>query len=175
MQSTNNWSLDMVYVLAPNNVVEKYPYTLTDMIYDNPQTSFPETVTDEDAAVFNVFPVVETLKPIYDPITQNLVWVNPVLEQSVWIQQWAVEQATPEEVAERQDQAKQNNKAQAEQLLQQTDWTATVDISNPQYSNPYLMNQDAFLAYRSQVRQIAINPPVVVDVWPVKPNEVWSS
>lgn len=68
------------------------------------------------------------------------------------------------------------NKQEASQLLTATDWTATVDISNPQYSNPYLMNQDAFLSYRSQVRQIAVNPPTTpVTDWPVKPTEVWSS
>lgn len=73
---------------------------------------------------------------------------------------------TPEEV-------KEQNKQQAEQLLQQTDWTATVDISNPQYSNPYLGNQDEFLAYRSQVRAIAVNPPDTPAVFPTMPKEVW--
>lgn len=69
----------------------------------------------------------------------------------------------------------EQNKAQAKQLLQATDWTATVDISNPQYSNPYLMNQDEFLAYRSQVRAIAVNPPTTLVVFPNKPDEVWSN
>ena len=65
------------------------------------------------------------------------------------------------------------NKAQAETLLQATDWTATVDINNPQYSNPYLGNQSAFLAYRSDVRKIAINPPTIPATWPTIPQEVW--
>ena len=78
-------------------------------------------------------------------------------------------QPTPEEI-------QAQNKQQAESLLQQTDWTATVDINDPQYSNPYLANQDAFLSYRSAVRQIAVNPPTtVVTEWPVRPNEVWVS
>lgn len=67
------------------------------------------------------------------------------------------------------------NKAQASSLLTATDWTATVDISNPVYSNPYLMNQDAFLNYRSQVRQIAVNPPTTPAVFPALPAEQWSS
>lgn len=76
---------------------------------------------------------------------------------------------TPEEI-------QSQNKQQASFLLTATDWTATVDISNPQYSNPYLMNQDAFLSYRSQVRQIAVNPPTTpVTNWPTKPTEQWSS
>lgn len=76
---------------------------------------------------------------------------------------------TPEEI-------QAQNKAQAGSLLQATDWTATVDIANPQYSNPYLMNQDDFLAYRSSVRAIAVNPPTTpVTVWPTLPTEQWSS
>lgn len=68
------------------------------------------------------------------------------------------------------------NKAKASQLLSETDWTCTVDITNPQYSNPYLTNQSDFLVYRSQVRQIAVNPPTtLVTNWPTKPTEVWSS
>lgn len=74
---------------------------------------------------------------------------------------------TPEEI-------QAQNKAQAESLLQATDWTATVDIANPQYSNPYLANQDAFLSYRSEVRQIAVNPPTTpVESWPTLPSEEW--
>jgi hypothetical protein len=67
------------------------------------------------------------------------------------------------------------NKQQATVLLQETDWTCTVDITNPQYSNPYLMNQDAFLAYRSTVRAIAVNPPTTQAVFPPIPQEIWSS
>lgn len=65
------------------------------------------------------------------------------------------------------------NKQQAEALLSATDWTATVDINNPQYSNPYLGNQDAFLAYRSTVRQTAVNPPTTPVTFPPLPEEVW--
>lgn len=66
------------------------------------------------------------------------------------------------------------NKAQAESLLQQTDWTATIDIADPAYSNPYLTNQAEFLSYRSEIRAIAINPPTTPVEWPVKPQESWS-
>lgn len=76
---------------------------------------------------------------------------------------------SPEEIKER-------NKTSAMLLLQQTDWTATIDISNPEYSNPYLTNQSDFLNYRSQLRAIAINPPeTLIEVWPTKPDEIWSN
>lgn len=73
-------------------------------------------------------------------------------------------------------QIKELNKAEAESLLQATDWTATVDIADPTYSNPYLANQAEFLAYRSEVRAIAVNPPkTVIDPWPTLPAEVWKA
>lgn len=67
------------------------------------------------------------------------------------------------------------NKNQAVTLLQETDWAATVDITNPEYSNPYLTNQNEFLAYRSAVRQIAVNPPTTEAVFPIQPKAIWSN
>lgn len=69
----------------------------------------------------------------------------------------------------------EENKQQAVALLQETDWTSIPDVANPQYSNPYLMNQDAFLAYRSTVRNIAVNPPTTPAVFPEQPQEIWSN
>lgn len=77
-------------------------------------------------------------------------------------------------VWEKQQIANQN-KQQASSLLQATDWTCTIDINNPQYSNPYLTNQDEFLAYRSLVRQIAVNPPSEPAIFPTVPTEIWSN
>jgi hypothetical protein len=42
-------------------------------------------------------------------------------------------------------------------------------------SDPYLANAAEFVAYRSQLRKIAVNPPVIVNEWPVKPDEVWTA
>mgnify|MGYP003339290988 FL=1 len=65
-------------------------------------------------------------------------------------------------------------KNQASKLLYQTDWTSIPDVADPAVSNPYLMNQSAFLAYRSQVRQLAVTP-VANPVWPTMPTAQWSS
>lgn len=67
------------------------------------------------------------------------------------------------------------NKAEATALLQQTDWTCTVDIADIQYSNPYLTNQADFLTYRSLVRSIAVNPPTTPATFPTQPQAIWSN
>jgi hypothetical protein len=69
--------------------------------------------------------------------------------------------------------AKDSCKAKAVQLLQATDWTTIPDVADPAVSTPYLMNQAAFAAYRSQVRALAVNP-VANPVFPAQPNEEWS-
>ena len=63
---------------------------------------------------------------------------------------------------------------QATILLNQTDWTSIPDVANPAVSNPYLMNQSEFLAYRSTVRNLAVNP-VANPVFPPLPTQKWSS
>lgn len=74
-----------------------------------------------------------------------------------------------------EDEAKKLDcKAQATQILQATDWTSIGDVGNPQMSNPYLVNQAAFIAYRSTIRNYAVNP-VADPVWPTQPTEQWSN
>ena len=69
----------------------------------------------------------------------------------------------------------EQNKQRAVYLLETTDWTATPTIIDPAVSNPYLTNQAEFLAYRSALREIAVNPQEGFITWPTKPQEVWSN
>lgn len=152
-----------------NTETMQYPLTVDQIKAMTPDTSFP----DNYAPSAPYEPVSQSPQPTYNTMTQFCREVTPVLTNGIWMQAWEVVDLDPEQIAYNEEQAKQANKQQAEQLLQQTDWTATVDIADPQYSNPYLGNQTEFLAYRSAVRQIAVNPPVTVETWPVKPEEVW--
>jgi len=65
-------------------------------------------------------------------------------------------------------------KAQATSILSSTDWTSIADVGNPKMANPYLVNQDEFIAYRSTIRNYAVNP-VTDPVWPTEPTEKWSN
>ena len=64
------------------------------------------------------------------------------------------------------------NKATASKLLSNTDWTTIPDVANP-INDPYLGNQDEFVAYRNEIRKIAVNPPAGDIVWATPPTEVW--
>ena len=66
---------------------------------------------------------------------------------------------------------KEECKAKASALLYETDWTTIPDVADPANS-PYLTNQAEFISWRSQIRQLAVNP-VVNPVFPPTPQAVW--
>jgi len=83
-------------------------------------------------------------------------------------------EVTYDSVAVQAEADKIDCSAQAKAILTATDWTSIPDVANPAVSNPYLTNQAEFLAYRSTVRNYAVNP-VVDPVFPTAPTEQWSS
>jgi len=72
-------------------------------------------------------------------------------------------------------QIQAQNSAQAQRLLSATDWTSIPSVADPAQSNPYLTNQAAFIAWRSQVRNLGVNPPTTPAVFPPQPTPTWSN
>lgn len=90
------------YVLTNGaNIIVTYPWSIDQMMAANPTVSFTVPVSDEIAAQFNTFPVVDTPQPTYNPMTQDLNLVNPTLQDGVWHEQWSVTDVSPEEYAVR--------------------------------------------------------------------------
>lgn len=165
----------MTFALIQNNQVVAYPYSLTTFNQNNPEVSLPQEPTETQLNEQGIYTVCPTNPPSYNPIVQNLNEVTPTLQDGVWTQTWAVTPATPQEIADRESAARQENVAYGSQLLQATDWTAIASIADPLESNPYLANRQSFLEYRNQVRIIVLNPPVAPPVWPTIPEEIWTS
>jgi hypothetical protein len=159
-----------------NTETKKVYNDLMSIRVDYPLISFPEVITDADLAPFDIVPVRLTPKPDYNRITQNIIEKPPVYQNDDkyvgWVQVWKVTAASQSEIAEREGQAKYQNKLQAEKDLQETDWTQSPDVDNPE-NPPYLSNKAEFTSYRAELRVIAINPPVTVETWPARPNEQW--
>jgi hypothetical protein len=162
-----------MYALIENGAVAQYPYTLADLRKDNPNTSFAAGASNESLEGFGMYVVYNTTPPEYTSL-QYLEEGTPVFNDNQWQQVWIVVDKTPEQIAQEEEAAKQANKQQAASLLTATDWTTIPDVSDPAISDPYLTNAAEFAAYRSNVRKIAVNPPVTVDVWPIEPDEVWA-
>jgi hypothetical protein len=120
-----------------------------------------------------VFSAIRVLTPtaifgVSDDSYAGINWLSPDIPQPT-------EQEVNDEII-RQDIAIPfaDCKAQATRLLYETDWTTIADVADPTKSQPYLLNQADFTAYRSALRQLAVYPEAN-PVWPVKPTEQWSS
>lgn len=107
--------------------------------------------------------------------TYQYIISGPVVEvDGQWFTSFIVEDMNAEQIAAKNVELAANNKTQAVNILNATDWTAIPDVADPLKSNPYLTNQAEFVAYRSTVRAIAVNPTFDA-VFPEMPTEQWSS
>ena len=137
-----------------------------------PNTSFPVTGPSAEWMAENSCMYVKDYLP-YDPTTQYLESVAPyILGEYVYTVQ--VEQMTPEQLAQYQASVAAGIGAQAQALLSSTDWTTIPSVADPAQSNPYLTNQAEFIAWRSQVRAIAVTP-TYTSVIPPQPKDTWSN
>jgi hypothetical protein len=115
---------------------------------------------------------VEPDKAIFT-VCEPLYWVDCPDEcnPTTWFFDASLQQCKPEPIP---IPSAEQNKQTATILLQATDWTTIPDIANSELSNPYLENQNEFIAYRNAVRQYAVYPVEGNIDWPVIPQEVWT-
>jgi hypothetical protein len=150
-----------MYVLAPNQTVEIFPYSIGALRRDNPNTSFPRNPSDAVLADWNVFPVAEQSPPEYNPANQNLNQLNPTLVDGEWLQTWQVTAASAEEIAERLQDKEAEVRQQRNELLSACDWTQLPDSP---------ADHEAWAAYRQELRDVTAQEGFPWDVtWPETP------
>jgi hypothetical protein len=94
-----------MYVKIKDGAIERYPYTGTDLIRDNPDTSFPRgPLPDDLLAEWGVLPVQASMPPTFNPLTEKLVEQLPILYGTSWMQQWIIEPLSSQEAAAAQAQ-----------------------------------------------------------------------
>ena len=151
-----------MYVLAPNQIVETFPYSIGALRRDNRNTSFPRNPSEEILADWNVFPVKDRSAPAFDPATENCNQTNPTLENGEWVVTWQVSPASAEEIAERLQQKSMDVRQQRNDLLSACDWTQLSDAP---------VNSSAWANYRQELRDIPEQEGFPWEVeWPLMPS-----
>lgn len=89
-----------MYAKINNGNVEKYPYTISDLWGDNPNTSFPAQMPDERLQDFNVYRVESVEKPSVG-FDKNVTESTPILVDGKWKQVWIVTDASDAEHLDR--------------------------------------------------------------------------
>lgn len=151
-----------MYVLAPNQTAAAFPYTVNALKQDNPQVSFPESVSDELLASFDVFPVIST-SPQFDRDTQvveqNGCSYNASLSR--WETAWVIRDKTPEESQAELDARATEIRNERNNRLAQCDWTQLPDSP---------VNSAVWAVYRQELRDLTAQATFPVEVaWPAEP------
>jgi len=89
-----------MYALIIDNAVARYPYSFADLRRDNPNTSFPATMSDRDLEEWGVL-VVHPVTPPTATIDKTLVELTPVFSAGWWRQVWTVQDASAAEIEQR--------------------------------------------------------------------------
>lgn len=82
--------------LAPTGPI--WPYTDAQLRADEPATLFPPILTAADRKPFGVIEPQPIDAPSYDPATEHIEEVHPILVGDTWTQQWAVVALNPDEL-----------------------------------------------------------------------------
>lgn len=142
----------MPYLKITDNQLEHY--SIEQLRQDNPNTSFPKTISDERLAEWGVYPYVMQDQPNYEPLTQLLTVGTFTEVNGLWTQGWVVSYRPIED-------ASNNIRSQRNNLLSQTDWMALSDnVMSPAWAD-----------YRQSLRDVTTQEgfPFSV-VWPSKPE-----
>jgi hypothetical protein len=150
-------------LLNPDGTLKRYPYTLTDLRLDNPNTSFTQTISDQIAEEFGAYPVQSTRQPDYD-YTVNLS-STAIKQGDQWVEEWISTPATPEEIAERTDNKAAEVRSIRNQKLAACDWTQLADSPlDPD-------GKAAWALYRETLRMIPQQTGFPWNVqWPPEPG-----
>jgi hypothetical protein len=93
----------MTYILcdATDTVAVTYPYSVRQLITDNPNTSFEVVITPATLAQFHVFLVTEVVAPVVVASAQYVIEATPVRVGSTWTQTWTVLDYATEVIAQK--------------------------------------------------------------------------
>ena len=144
-----------MYAKIKNNVVTHFPYSMADLYRDNPNTSFPTTLTTDTLLAFNVHKVIQTPVISVDSKTHRPIQSLQQID-GVWTQQWVAQQL-PESAAAG------NVRGFRDAQLVKSDWTQVADAP---------VDKAAWATYRQELRDITQQAGFPWDVqWPQIPTE----
>jgi hypothetical protein len=86
-----------MYIKIKDNIIDKYPYSEGQLKSDNPQVSFPQTISKAILAEYGVYEVT-TIEVPSITYKQNVEEGTPELVDSVWKQVWNVTDKSVDEI-----------------------------------------------------------------------------
>jgi hypothetical protein len=136
-------------------------YSIGQLQRDNPQVSFPKSISDPTLAEYDVYPLKATEQPQFDQMTQRVEEGTPALQSSEWQQVWNIIALLPEEVQQRLLALAEEVRQKRKRLLNESDWTQVADAP---------VNKYVWKEYRQALRDITAQESFPLNVqWPTPP------
>jgi hypothetical protein len=149
-----------MYVRIVNNNPVWY-YTPDRLRSDEPNTSFPESISNNLLAEFNVFPLAIDSRPSTTQ-EQTAVLLDPVFENDAWVQHWEVQDLDSVAIELIYNRLAGDIRQRRAQLLQECDWTQGRDIPTA--------TSNLWKPYRKELRDITEQSGFPANViWPTPP------
>jgi hypothetical protein len=137
-----------MYLLASNNTISKFPYTLEELRSDNPRTSFPAILSEEELAVWGVFNVDEQGPPTFNEATESIEIGAPTYLDGKWVAEWIVTPAGTEEVERRTAAQAHLIRTERNSVLAFTDYSQLPDYPGS------TEDKVAFTQFRQALREV---------------------
>lgn len=142
-----------MFAKVTNGTLDQYPYTVGDLRRDNPNTSFPRTLSGETLAEHGLVQVQPSARPDVDLLTHRAKEIPPIQQGGAWVQQWSVEP-----YADAADRVR----ADRDRRLTASDWTQASDAP---------VDKAAWAAYRQALREVPQQAGFPLSVtWPMPPE-----
>ena len=149
----------MYIKIHPDNTTT-YPYYLSVLAREYPNTSFPRNPSPEFLALYGIYPVALSSKPLPGP-QEKVVEGSPILGASGWEQTWNIVPLSPEELSYQESELSVRHREKRNQLLRDSDWTQLPDTPG---------DPRAWQAYRQALRDLTSQTGFPWEVvWPVPP------
>jgi hypothetical protein len=150
-----------MYAKLNNGVIEKYPYTISQLRKDNPQCSFPKIITQGVLDQFNLVIVQAVTAPTVTDPTKRVVEDVPEFIDGMWYQKYNVVTLSSEEYAEREQAEAEFIRGARNQKLTESDWTQVADSP---------VDLVSWGIYRQALRDVPAQEGFPWDVtWPERP------
>ena len=141
-----------------------YPYSVYDLKAENPNISFPSTISDSLLETFGMYKV-ELKDSGYDnDDTKDVVEITPTLSGSIYVQTYQVTDADEDTINKRKEIKWSEVRTTRNTLLGESDWTQFQDspITGSSLTD--------WQTYRQSLRDITNQSDPYNITWPTKPS-----
>ncbi len=141
-----------------------YPYSVYDLKAENPNISFPTTISDSLLETFGMYNVQLKNSGYDNDDTKDVVEITPTLSGSVYVQTYQVTDADSETIEKGKEIKWSEVRDSRNQLLSESDWTQFQDSPITGSS----LND--WQTYRQSLRDITSQSDPYNITWPTKPS-----